>query len=108
MARIREPRCRVHFKYPDGSIRTGWVIKATKPKIIKGELAEGGDYAVRVELIQFDDSKDKFIRFAYWRRPHGKKGDNDWNWASQTTWVFGVDVTREAIKEAEELGLFKP
>jgi len=100
MAKIRSVPCEVSFKYPSGP-RKGKVIKATDVHILEGE---GGDYATKVELIQFDDG-EKCIRFAYWRRPEGKKGDSDWNWASQTTWVFSVDVTRDAIEEAKKKGL---
>lgn len=108
MAKIRNVPCQVRFKYPDGSkkkprVRKGKVIKATNVQIHEGKR---GDYATRIELIQFDDEEKKHIRFAYWRRKEGKKGDSDWNWASQTTWVFPVDVTREAIEEAKKKGLF--
>ena len=106
MAKIRSVPCEVSFKYPDGSKRKGKVIDATDVQIRKGGKGEGPDYATRVELIQFDNEEEKYIRFAYWRRPKGKKGGDDWNWASQTTWVFSVDVTREAIEEAKKKGLF--
>ena len=106
MARIRCVPCEVSFKYPNGSKKKGKVIKATDVKIHEGKKDEDGDYATRIELIQFDNEEKRHIRFAYWRRPAGKKGDNDWNWASQTTWVFPVDVTKEAIEEAKRNGLF--
>ncbi len=79
------------------------MVKATKPEITEGA---NGDYATRVELIEFEGKKNPHIRFAYWRRPAEKKGEKDWTWASQTTWVFSVERTTRAIREAENMGLF--
>ncbi len=103
MAKIRDVPCKVTFTYPDKSKKKGEVIDATDIHLHKSGK---GDYATRIELIKFDDEEKKHIRFAYWRRPKGKKGDSDWKWASQTTWVFPVDVTIEAIEEAKKKGLF--
>jgi hypothetical protein len=59
-------------------------------------------YATRIELIKFDDTRQKHIRFAYRRRVKGR-----WYNASQTTWTFSVAITRTAIKQAQKIGLFK-
>ena len=104
----RQVPCKVKFKYPNNQVKTGWVTRATAVRRHKGGKGEGADYATRVELIEFDDDKDsKHIRFAYWRRLKGKNGKYRWNWASQTTWVFPIGVTRQAIEDAEKAGLFQ-
>ena len=90
---------KVKFHYPNGIIRTGSVIEATPIRYHK-------DYATRVEVIKFNGEGDKrHIRFAYWRKSKGKDGKIRWRWASQTTWVFPVDVTRRAIRDAKKHGL---
>ena len=102
MGRISEPPYPVEFTYPDGRVRKGIVKESTPIRIHKWP---NGDYATRIEIIKFDDEVDKQVRFAYYRRPKGKKGSKDWNWASQTTWVFNLRITRQAIKDAKRLGL---
>ena len=97
---FRQPPCEVNFHYPDGRPKRrkhGTVIAATKTRIHRWKVP----YASRIELIQFDDSREKHIRFAYARRTKGI-----WVFASQTTWTFSIKITREAIKEAEKMGLF--
>lgn len=101
MGRIRDPPKGTAFPYPDGFKRQGTVIKATKPEVIQGEH---GDYAVRVELIEWEGGK-KAIRFAYYRRDRGG-GDSDWNWGSQTTWTFSPSITTRQIEQAKSMGFF--
>jgi hypothetical protein len=93
---FREPRCEVTFHYPDGTEKKGIVIAATRTKIHRWKVP----YATRIELIKFNDAKEKHIRFVYARRTKGK-----WHFASQTTWTFSIGITRAAIKEAEKAGL---
>ena len=93
---FKEPPCEVTFHYPDGKVKKGMVIDATRTRIHRWTTL----YATRVELIQFDGVREKHIRFVYARRTEGK-----WRFASQTTWTFSVGITRSAIKEAEKIGL---
>jgi hypothetical protein len=90
----------VRFRYPDKHTRTGKVEKQTEPILV------GEDYRVAVELVSLDGKPEKYIRFAYWRKRTSKRGKPFWGWASQTTWTFSVDVTKRAIRMAEELGFF--
>lgn len=78
------------------------MIKATEPDIIE---SQHGDYAARIELIEWEGGK-KAVRFGYYRREKGKKADDDWTWASRNTWVFSVDVTKRQIEKAKSLGFF--
>jgi len=97
---FREPPCEVTFKYPkdERPPKKGIVIAATHTVIHPWSPVP---YATRIELIKFNDDKQKHIRFAYRRRVKGR-----WYNASQTTWTFSVGITRAAIKEAEKAGLF--
>jgi hypothetical protein len=97
---FKDPPCEVTFKYPKGERppKKGNVIAATHSVIHPWRPVP---YATRIELIKFNDTKEKHIRFAYRRRAKGR-----WYNASQTTWTFSVAITRSAIKEAEKLGLF--
>lgn len=87
---------KIKFNYPNGVIRTGSVIAGTPIRYHK-------NYATSVEVIKFDHKGDKHIRFAYWRKSKGKDGVTRWRWASQTTWVFPLGVTRQAITSAMQL-----
>ena len=101
MGRIRDPPKETAFPYPDGFKRHGTVSRATRPEVIPGEH---GDYAVRVELIEWVGGK-KAIRFAYYRRDRGK-GDADWTFGSQTTWTFVPKITMRQIEQAKSMGFF--
>ncbi|MDG6914628.1 MAG: hypothetical protein JRN23_07065 [Nitrososphaerota archaeon] len=91
------------YTYPDGFKRKGKVLKATEPSYIS---SPHGDYACRIELMSFEDGPDKFVRFAYYRRPPEKRRDeNGWNWAAQWTWSFDVKTTREQVERATAMGL---
>jgi len=94
---FREPPCDVTFHYPDGNVKKGRVIDATRTRIYPWKTP----YATRIELIRFDGIREKHIRFVYARLTRGK-----WRFASQTTWTFSVGITRSAIKEAEKIGFF--
>ena len=88
------------FRYPDGNRRSFTIEKRTE------FIPVGDKYRVAIELIQFDGRPEKHIRFAYWRKATNKDGNEYWGWASQTTWTFSVDVTKQAIKMAEQMGFF--
>ncbi len=102
MGRIRDPPRGVSFLYPDGYRRRGTIAEATESEIVQ---SEHGDYAARIELIEWEGGR-KAIRFGYYRREKGKEGDDDWTWASRNTWVFSVDVTRRQIERAKSMGFF--
>ena len=88
MGRIRDPPREVSFIYPDAYQRKGIMIKATDPEIIE---SQHGDYAARIELIEWEGGK-KALRFGYYRREKGKKGDDDWNWANYLASLISIDV----------------
>jgi hypothetical protein len=73
-----------------------------KPEYIE---SEHGDYAARIELVEWEAGK-RAIRFAYYRREKGRKGDDDWTFAGQYTWVFSVDITKRQIEQAKSKGFF--
>lgn len=106
MARVKEkrpfhePPWPTQFKYPEGLILRGTIIKATKTRIFKKARPP---YACRIELILWDKrgGKERNIRFVYARKTKGK-----WRFASQTTWCFDVETTWAAIQEAQHLGFF--
>src|SRR6266581_3204258 len=102
MGTLRDPPRKVSFLYPDGYRRQGTMIKATEPELIR---SEHGDYAARIELIDFGGDK-RSIRFGYYRREKGRNADNDWNWASRNTWVFSAEVTKRQIEAAKRMGFF--
>lgn len=89
---------KIKFNYPNGVTRTGNVIAGTPIRYHR-------NYATSVEVIKFAHKNDKHIRFAYWRKSKGKDGIIRWRWASQTTWVFSLGITRRAIKDAKKIGL---
>ncbi len=97
---FKDPPCEVTFKYPKGERppKKGTVIAATHTVIHPWKPVS---YATTIELIKFNDTEQKHIRFAYRRRVKGR-----WYNASQTTWTFSVAITHSAIKEAEKLGRF--
>ena len=90
----------MRFNYPDKHTRTGRVEKRTD------FIQVGENYKVAVELVSFEGKPEKYIRFAYWRKRMSKTGKPFWGWASQTTWTFSVNVTKRAIRLAEESGFF--
>lgn len=77
------------------------MAKATDIERIESDR---GDYAARIELIEWDDGK-KAVRFGYYHRKRGKKGDDDWNWV-RNAWTFSVDRTRRQIEQAKSIGFF--
>lgn len=91
----------IRFRYPEGRILDGKIVKATKTKIFKNTKPP---YACRIELIVWNKpgGKETDIRFVYARKTKGR-----WVFASQTTWCFDVKTTWDAIQEAKRLGFFR-
>lgn len=107
-SKFKKPPYDIKFHYPNNVIKKGTVIDATPVRRFKPiDAKDGVMYATRVELIKFHDKKKiKHIRFAYWRRSRGKDGKLRWRWASQTTWVFSINRTKQAINDAKKCGFF--
>lgn len=90
----------VYFTYPDKKKHeVGRVVKEV------GEIyktSHHGIYYFVIQLIEYDDEDDKYIRFGYYRKkPKGKK----FVWGSQTTFHVDKDFTNKLIKKAQNEGI---
>ncbi len=91
------------FNYPGGLRKPIQVEKRTEFMFWRDDT---GEYRVAVELVQLEGHPKKHIRFAYWRKRRNSYGNEYWGWGSQNSWTFPVEITKQAIKRAEEMGFF--
>jgi len=95
---VRNPPKPTRFKYPEGTILKGTVIKEVGNLY---ETEDHGDYYFVIQLIDYGD-EEMYVRFGYYRK---KPGGNKFGWGSQTTFHTDKDFANKLIKKAKNKGI---
>jgi hypothetical protein len=92
----------VSFKYPGNEGERNGILE-DRIVVRKNPGAPGVPYWRVVDLIEFHQDQQRWIRFGYFRKPKERL-----NWASQTTATFSIEEWRGLfVKAAREKAWFR-